>query len=124
VAFERRVTAPRGHPRLRLRDTPVGRIEVGIVGAGDPGIAARAVVVLHVAPRVGAALVAGRDRAKPPELVPILRVVRADEALLFAVARAVAEALDELAFDDDRAALPPTLPLCPRADRRFPRHSA
>src|SRR4029078_11954086 len=104
VAFERRVTAPRGHPWLRLRDTPVGRIEVGFVGAGDPGIAARAVVVLHVAPRVGAALVAGCDRTAPPELVHIFLFVRADEALLLAVACAVAEALDELPLDDDRAA--------------------
>src|SRR5262249_46417046 len=87
-AVERGVAAARGHPRLRLRDAPVGRVEIGIVGPGNPRVAAGAVIVLHVAPGVGAALSSGRDRAEPPELVPVLRVVRADEALLFAVARA------------------------------------
>src|SRR5262249_33511976 len=119
-AVERGVAAARRHPRLRLRDAPVSRVEIGGVGARDPRVAARAVVVLHVAPGIGAGLVAGCDGAEAPELVAVLRVVRADEALLLAVARAIAEALHDLALDHDRAALAPELAFGPVADDRFP----
>src|SRR6185295_8993007 len=33
------------HPRLRLRDAPVSEIEIRIVGAGDPGLAANAELI-------------------------------------------------------------------------------
>ena len=50
---ERRVAAARRHPRLGLRDAPVGEVEIGIVAAGDPGLAAGAATsgsLPHVSP--------------------------------------------------------------------------
>ena len=44
------------HPGLGLRDAPVGQVELGIVAAGDPGVAAGAQQVRQRAPGVAARL--------------------------------------------------------------------
>src|SRR6185436_1969164 len=49
-AVERGIAAARGHPRLRLRDAPVGRVELGVVATRDPRVAAGAIDILHIAP--------------------------------------------------------------------------
>ncbi len=119
-AVERRIAAAGRHPRLRLRHAPIRDVELRIVAARDPGIAAGAEGVAHVAPGVAARPVAGGHRVEAPELVPILRVVGADEALLLAVARAVAQALHDLAADHERAARGAEIPFRAIADDRLP----
>ena len=93
------------HPRLGLRDAPVGEIEIGIVAAGDPGVAAGAHAIGHRAPRIAAGLAGARDGVELPQLLAGVRVVGADvAALLLAEAIAAVQALDHLAARDDRTA--------------------
>src|SRR5690606_29077452 len=82
---ERLHAAARGHPRLRRRGAPVSEVELGVVAAGDPGFAARAIEVRELAPGVAAGLAVERDREKAPNLLPGIGVVSADEALLLLV---------------------------------------
>ena len=76
------VAAARRHPRLGLRDAPVGEIEIGIVAAGDPRVAAGARHVGDRAPRVAAGLAGARDGVELPQLLAGLRVVGADDAAI------------------------------------------
>src|SRR5207244_13576152 len=77
---EVRRPAARAHPRLRLRDAPVGEIELRIVAAGDPPLAADPKVVGELAPRLRARLRAARDRVELPQRLAPRRVVAGDPA--------------------------------------------
>ena len=84
---EDRGAAAGRHPRLGLRDAPVGEIQIGIVAAGDPRLAALAEGVGQLAPRVAAGLAGVRDRVELPGELAGVRVVGADEAAVGTVAR-------------------------------------
>ena len=75
------------HPRLGLRDAPVGEVEIGIVAAGDPGVAAGARHVGQRAPGIAAGLAGARDGVELPQLLAGLGVVGADEAALLRLKR-------------------------------------
>ena len=73
--------AARLHPGFGLRHAPIGQIEIGIVAAGDPGIAACAQHVGKLAPGVAAGRAfAGRGIEAPEVLRSGLCVIAADEA--------------------------------------------
>ena len=101
---EDRVAAARRHPRLGLRDAPVGEVQIGIVAAGDPGLAALAEGVGDLAPRLPAGLAGVRQRVELPGELPGRGVVGADEAAVGAEARAALQPLDHLAARHDRTA--------------------
>ncbi len=97
-------TAADAQPGLGLRDAPVGLVEIGIVAAGDPGIAAGAQQVRKLAPGIAARLALARHGLKLPELLAAGRVVGADEAALeFSVLCAARQTLDHFSMDHDRA---------------------
>src|SRR4030095_15795135 len=100
---ERVHPAAHRHPRLRLRRTPVGEIEIRIVATGNPCLAAGAEQIREAAPCF-AGLAFGGDRVESPELLAGLRVVGADEALLLDVLLTAAHALDDFSFGDERTA--------------------
>ena len=87
------------HPRLGLRHAPVSQIELRIVAAGDPGVAAGAQQVRKLAPSVAAGRPFARHRFEFPELLAGLGVVGADVAAGFLIAVAAAHALDHLALN-------------------------
>ena len=60
------------------------------------------------------------DGVEPPEFFARGRVVRADEALLFAIGLAAAQPLDHLALGDERAGARAVVALGAIADRRVP----
>ena len=101
---ERVHPAAHRHPRLRLRRTPVGEIEIRIVAAGDPRLAAGAEQVRQAAPRIAAGFTDTGDRVESPQLLAGLGVVGADEALLLDVLLTAAHALDDFSFGDERTA--------------------
>src|SRR5690606_27010718 len=101
---ERLHAAARRHPRLRLRRAPVRDAELRIVAARDPRLAARAIQVRQIAPRVAARLAAARDRLEFPELLAGRRIVAADEALALFVRLAAAHAFDDDAVGRERPA--------------------
>ena len=70
--------------------------------------------------RVAARLAGLRDRVEPPDLLAGGGVVRADEAFLFAIGLAGAEALDHLALGDERAAAGRVIALRAVADDGLP----
>ncbi len=74
--------AARRHPRLRLRRAPVGEIQVGVVGAGDPRFAAGAVEIRQAAPAIAAGLAGDGNRAEAPALLARRGVEGADRALV------------------------------------------
>ena len=118
------VAAAGRHPRLRLRDAPVGEIEIGIVAAGDPGVAAGARDVGHGAPGVAAGLAGARDGVELPQLLAGLGVVGADvAAILRPEPIAAVQPLDHLAARDDRTARIGEAAARVR-DRHIPRHLA
>ena len=78
----RLVAAAGRHPRFGLRDAPIREIEIGIVAAGDPGVAAGAQHIGHRAPGVAAGLAGARDGVELPQLLAGVRVVGADVAAL------------------------------------------
>src|SRR6185503_8959403 len=119
-AVERGVAAARGHPRLRLRDAPVGRVEIGVVAARDPRVAAGAIDILNIAPGVAARCAGRRDGREFPEPVAVVGVVGADEALFLAELRAAAHALQYFAADDERTARDLETTLGAIADHGFP----
>ena len=94
------------HPWLRLRHAPVCEIQIGIVAAGDPGIAAGAEQVGKFSPGIAAGLALLRDGVELPDQLAGLGVIGADETFLFAVliASIRAEALNHLPLIDDRTA--------------------
>src|SRR6185503_18485301 len=96
--------AAHGHPRLRLRDAPVREIELRIVAAGDPGLAAGAIQVRQIAPRIAAGLAVERDRQEAPALLAGIGIVGADEALVLFVALATAHAFEDEPVRGERAA--------------------
>ena len=77
---ERRRPAIEKRPRLRLRGSPIGEIQIGIVGARDPGLDTRPRFLGKLAPRVVARLALARDRVEPPRALPRVDVDGADEA--------------------------------------------
>ena len=84
------------HPGLGLRHAPVSQIEIGIVAAGDPGVAARAQQIGQLAPGVAAGFAFARHGVELPELLAGLGVVGADVArAAFLIAVAAAEALQQ-----------------------------
>ena len=91
-------------PRLGLRHAPVGEIEIGIVAAGDPGVAAAAERHRQLAPRLAARLSLARHRVEAPCLLAGVDVVRTDEAADAIEARAARQPLQHFVADDDRAA--------------------
>src|SRR6185436_17512003 len=94
----------RCHPRLRLRDAPVGQVEIRVVAAGDPGFTALAEAVLDVAPRVAVALASLSDGVELPDLLPGRRVVGADLAPFRTEPFAAGQSLQHFPVDDDRSA--------------------
>ena len=92
------------HPRLGLRDAPEREVDVGVVAAGDPRLAALPHHVGQVVPGVAARLAGVGHGVELPGQRAGPGVVGADEAALGLVALAAAEALDHLALHDDRAA--------------------
>ena len=108
------------HPRFGLRRAPVGEIQIGIVAAGDPRLAAGAIHARERAPGVAARLAVDGHRVEAPQLFPGGGVVAADEALLLDVGRAPAHALDHLALGEERAART----AAPVRHRHVPRHLA
>ena len=108
VGVERRVApghaaADRG-PRLGLRHPEVDPVEVRVVAARDPGVAAGAQVVRELRPGVAARLVRPRRRVEAPALLPRRRVVAADEARLAREAVAAAQPLHERPAGHERPA--------------------
>src|SRR4029077_4719446 len=93
--------AGRRAPWLRLRDAPVGEIEIRIVAAGDPRLAADAKIVRELAPAIGAGFRAAPHCVELPQLLAGRRVVAADPAAVVAVAIAADQTVDDDAFDDD-----------------------
>src|SRR6185295_4425112 len=90
-------------PRLRLRDTPVHQVELGIVAAGDPRLAADAQVVGQLAPALGPGLGAPPHGIELPQLLAGRRVVAADPAAVVAVAVAAHQAVDDHALHHHRS---------------------
>ncbi len=68
--------AARPHPGLGLGHAPVGEIEFGIVGARDPGLAARAIEVVQSVPGVATRSAFEGDGGETPILRAGLGVVR------------------------------------------------
>src|SRR5690606_34542037 len=101
---ERAHAAARRHPRLRLRRAPVREVELRIVAAGDPCLAARAIEIRQIAPRVAAGIRRHGDRRGAPQLLARVGVVAADETLLLLVTGAAAHPLDHDAVRDERPA--------------------
>ncbi len=119
IVLDRHAPADR-HPGLRLRRSPVSQIQIGIVAAGDPRLAARPEQVRELAPGVSAGFPLLSDRVEPPQLLARRRIVRADEALLFPVGLTSAKSLNHLALRHDRAAARAVVALRPIADRGLP----
>src|SRR6266571_144717 len=93
----------RAHPRLGLRDAPIHQVEIRIVAAGDPRLAADAQVVGELAPRLAARLAVSPDGVELPELLAGRRVVAADPAAVVAVPIAADPTGDDDAVHDHRA---------------------
>ena len=117
--IERCGAAARPHPRLRLRHAPVGEVEIGIVGAGNPGLAPDAELIGQLAPRVAAGLTGPRDRVEFPRQHSGRGVERADPAAVVSEAVAAGEPLQHLAFDHDRSRVR-RVPLGPVGNGRRP----
>ena len=100
---EVRGAAACAHPWLRLRRAPIGQIEIGIVAAGDPRLAADAQVIRQFAPRLRSRLAGSRDRVEFPQLLAGCRIVPADPAAVVPVPIASDKAVDDDAFDHDGA---------------------
>src|SRR6185369_12017583 len=66
----------------RVPRTPVGEIELGIVGAGHPDRSAAVLPRPRIgpAPRPVAGILGARGRVEPPDLLARLRIVGIDEA--------------------------------------------
>src|SRR5438094_10399818 len=76
-------TATDPQPGFCLCDTPVGLVQLRIVGARDPGIAACAQMIGESSPGIAAELSFTRDRLKFPYRLTGIRIPRADVAALF-----------------------------------------
>ena len=87
VAFS---AASECHPGFGLGGSPVGQVENGIIAAGDPHLATRAISIRKVAPGFGSLVAAGCNRVKPPELFAALRVVCTKKTFFFLVSPATA----------------------------------
>src|SRR5262249_2132765 len=79
----------------------VREVEIGIVTAGDPCVAAGPKHVGELAPAVASRLSGMWNGIEPPELLARSGVIRADETTLFFEAVATLKALQHLAFDND-----------------------
>ena len=100
---ESRHSAAGRHPGLGLRGSPVGEVELGIVAAGDPRLAAAAKHHRLLAPGVAAGFLRARDGVEAPLDLPGLCVERGDEAAFLLETVAAVQALNEFPFDDDGA---------------------
>ena len=67
-------------PGLRLRGPPIRQIQIGIVGARDPGLDAGPRLLRKLAPRVVARFALARDGVEPPRALPRVDVDGADVA--------------------------------------------
>src|SRR6516162_4910851 len=110
------------HPRLRLRNTPVGQIEIGIKAACDPGVAAGSKKARQLAPSVAAGLAFLGDGVKLPEQLAGPSVIGADETFFVAVlgTEVAAQTLDHLALCDEWAARGAVIAVGTVADNRIP----
>ena len=96
--------AARRHPRLRLRGTDEEEVEVRIVGARNPGVAAAAQVRRDVAPGPAVDVARLGNGRGAPELLAGVRVVAGDEAAFVLEALAAVDAADDDAVRDARPA--------------------
>src|SRR5262249_50633220 len=97
-------TASERHPRFRLRRSPVGQIQHGIVATGDPHFTARAILIRKIAPRVSAGVAGRCNGIEAPELFTALRIVSAQKAFFFLISLTAAKSLQHFAVDDEGAA--------------------
>src|SRR5580658_8945979 len=67
------------HPGLRLRHTPVSQIEIGIVAACDPRVAACAQQIGELTPGIAARLALPRDCVELPDLFSRCGIPGADK---------------------------------------------
>ena len=95
--------AYRAGPRLGLGGGPVDDVQLRVVAAGDPGVAAGPEAQGQIAPGVPARVFGARDRRGAPDLFAGRRIVAGDEADVVLVAAAAGDAGDQLAVGDDRA---------------------
>src|SRR5437870_1332515 len=97
-------SAARPHPRLGLCDSPICFIEVRIVTASNPRLAAGAHQARNRAPGVTSQLSLARHSLKLPELLAGRRVVPADKAAVLPELRASHQTLDDFSMDHERSA--------------------
>src|SRR5262249_29262303 len=83
---------------------PVGEVEIRIVGAGDPRLAAGTHQVRLRSPRFAARLALMRDRVELPRQLAGRDVDGADPAAVAGEALAAAQPLQHVALDRDRSA--------------------
>src|SRR4051794_12262596 len=88
--------------RDRDRGANVDLVELRIVARHHPRADVPALLHRHVAPGLVAGLALARDRARAPELLAGLRVVRGDHARVAGRRRLALAARDDFAVDDDR----------------------
>ena len=110
-------------PRLGLRHPPEREPEGGVVGPGDPGVAAAPEHHRQVAPGVAARLARPRHRRRAPQLAAGGGVVPGDEAAVVPEPQAAGHAGDDNAVHDERPARE-LVPLGGVGDLRLPRHLA
>src|ERR1700679_380250 len=107
AAIERRAIAGSAagpHPGLGLGYTPVSEIEIGVVRAGNPGFAPRAVEIVQSIPGIAARGPGEGDGGEAPVLRAGIGVESRDRALFAAISAATGEAGQHLAVDDHHSA--------------------
>ena len=102
--IEHRRPATRGHPGLGLCHAPVRQIEIRIVAADDPRLAALAERVRQLAPRVAPWFSRLGDGVELPLQLASGRIVGADEAAIGSVSGAPGHPLNHLTARDDGTA--------------------
>src|SRR5690606_31758391 len=68
------------NPGLRLRDADVEEVSLGVVAAGDPGVAAAPQLERQVTPGVASRFARASDRVRTPQLFTVAGTVAGDEA--------------------------------------------
>src|SRR5262245_64480132 len=91
-------------PRLRLRHTPIGEVEIRVIAASEPCFRTGPVVHRQLAPRLAARLPFARNRVEAPRTRAGVNVERADKAALAVEACAPGEPHQHFVFDDNGAA--------------------
>src|SRR5690606_15990036 len=95
------------NPGLRLRDADVEEVPLGVVAAGDPGVAAAPQLERQVTPGVASRFARASDRVRTPPLFTVAGTVAGDEAARLVEPLAAAGAGDDHAVDDHRASRVP-----------------